>query len=343
MSTSMGERPGRQHRPVRRSVTSPRSLAVALLAGCVATVTACAGAGPARTGPADLTLAGSSSLSSAPDLSDASKQLAGVGSTPALPTAEDAPGPGPDVAPAEPVAATDSTSSSGRLAAGSTGSTGARSTPPTTAPPATAARSTTAVPTAPAAPAAPASTTGTAPAAAAGPPPPAVTTTTVTSSAPTTRRSPVLKSVAPSSTTGTGSLLYGPGIPTPAEAEVIRLVNVERTAAGCPALAVNTLLVQVARAHSLEMTAPGGFRHNSPDGRTPFQRLTAVGYDYSVATENIAAGQPTANAVMSAWMASDEHKANMLDCRLTQIGVGLVNKPGSQYGTYWTQDIASPM
>jgi uncharacterized protein YkwD len=106
---------------------------------------------------------------------------------------------------------------------------------------------------------------------------------------------------------------------------------------------VSPLLVQVARAHSDEMSAPGGFRHNSLNGMTPFQRLTAAGYHYSIATENIAAGQPNASAVMAAWTASEDTKSNMLDCRFTEIGVGVVNKPGSQYVTYWTQNLATPM
>jgi uncharacterized protein YkwD len=150
-------------------------------------------------------------------------------------------------------------------------------------------------------------------------------------------------------TAGSGSpanaavLTFGPPTPSAAEAEVVRLVNLERTAEGCPALTVSPLLVQVARAHSQEMSRSGGFRHNSPDGRTPFQRLKAARYPYSIATENIAAGQPNAAAVMAAWTSDEESKANMLDCRLTQIGVGVVNRPGSQYVTYWTQNLAAPM
>jgi uncharacterized protein YkwD len=144
--------------------------------------------------------------------------------------------------------------------------------------------------------------------------------------------------------TGAGSMpTLGSGKPTASETEVIRLVNVERVSAGCPALTVSSVLTQIARAHSQEMTAENGFRHNSPDGRTPFQRLTAAGYRYSIATENIAAGQTTAGAVMAAWTSTQDRLANMLDCRLTQIGVGMATKPGSQYGTYWTQDIATPM
>lgn len=138
-------------------------------------------------------------------------------------------------------------------------------------------------------------------------------------------------------------LTLGPGAPTADEAEVIRLMNVERVEAGCHALAIHPLLTQVARAHSQGMSVTGGFKHNSQDGRTPFQRLTAVGYDYLVAGENIAAGQPTPAAVMRAWLDSPEHKANILDCRFSQIGVGKAYVAGSQYGTYWTQNLATPM
>jgi uncharacterized protein YkwD len=138
-------------------------------------------------------------------------------------------------------------------------------------------------------------------------------------------------------------LTLGPGTESAVEADVVRLVNVQRVQAGCPALTVHPVLVMVARAHSDQMTASGGFKHNGPDGHTPFQRMTAAGYAYSLAAENIAAGQPTPDAVMAAWMASPGHRANILDCRLEQIGVGMVSKPGSQYGIYWTEDFGTPL
>ncbi|MDQ1288666.1 MAG: hypothetical protein QG622_2232 [Actinomycetota bacterium] len=142
---------------------------------------------------------------------------------------------------------------------------------------------------------------------------------------------------------GSLSLVLGTGSPTADEADVIRLVNIERVAAGCPALTPQPLLMQVARGHSQAMSGPAAFKHNSPDGRTPFQRLTAVGYRYLVAGEIIAAGQPTPAAVLEAWMNSPDHRQNILDCRFTQIGVGKAFVAGSQYGTYWTQELAVPM
>ena len=57
-------------------------------------------------------------------------------------------------------------------------------------------------------------------------------------------------------------------------------------------------------------------------------------------SENIAAGQPTVTAVMDAWMASPGHKANILNCAYTDIGVGYaVNSSGTPY---WTQDFGKP-
>jgi uncharacterized protein YkwD len=142
---------------------------------------------------------------------------------------------------------------------------------------------------------------------------------------------------------GAAPLLLGPGTEALAESEVVRLVNVERQSAGCAPVTVNATLVELARAHSQDMAGAAGFRHNGSDGRTPFQRMMAAGYDYSVAAENIAAGQPNASSVMDAWLASPGHQANILDCRFTQLGVGVVNRPGSEYVVYWTQDFGTPM
>ncbi len=41
-------------------------------------------------------------------------------------------------------------------------------------------------------------------------------------------------------------------------------------------------------------------------------------------------------------MASPGHRANILNCSLRQIGVGLATGPAGTYGTYWTQDFATP-
>ena len=113
-----------------------------------------------------------------------------------------------------------------------------------------------------------------------------------------------------------------------------RLVNVERAAAGCGPVHVDERLVAAATAHSADMAASNYFSHTSLDGRTPWDRMQAAGYDAG-SGENIAAGQQDAAAVMDSWMQSPGHRANILSCDSTATGLGVVR--GGSYGLYWTQ------
>ena len=81
-------------------------------------------------------------------------------------------------------------------------------------------------------------------------------------------------------------------------------------------------------------------------GEAPWQRIAAINYEYYSATENIAAGYTTPEAVVEDWMNSDGHRDNILNCNLQEIGVGhyyLANDSGSvNYHHYWTQILATP-
>jgi uncharacterized protein YkwD len=123
-----------------------------------------------------------------------------------------------------------------------------------------------------------------------------------------------------------------PADPT-AEAAVLALVNEARVDAGCGALTADPALAAVARAHSADMRDRDYFSHTSPEGRSPFDRAEQAGVDYSRA-ENIAFGQADAAAVMEAWLKSPGHRANILDCELTKLGVGVAEGAG---GPWWTQ------
>lgn len=122
--------------------------------------------------------------------------------------------------------------------------------------------------------------------------------------------------------------------------DVVTLTNTQRRTHGCRALAVNRTLTAVAGAYSRDMAVRGFFGHVNPDGKSPFDRMRAAGYRYSSAAENIAAGYSTPQAVVTAWMNSPGHRANILNCSLTQIGVGYAT--GGHYGSYWTQDFGTP-
>jgi len=114
--------------------------------------------------------------------------------------------------------------------------------------------------------------------------------------------------------------------------QVLALVNQERAAAGCRPLAADSRLAAVAAAHSADMRERGFFDHVNLAGLSPFDRAEAAGV--SARAENIARGQGDAAAVMDAWMDSAGHRANILDCGLTRLGVGIADGGG---GPWWTQ------
>ncbi len=118
-----------------------------------------------------------------------------------------------------------------------------------------------------------------------------------------------------------------------AETAVLTLVNEARADADCAPVTADPALAAVARAHSADMRDRDYFSHTSPEGLSPFDRAEQAGVDYSRA-ENIAVGQPDATAVMEAWLESPGHRANILDCDLTRLGVGVAEGTG---GPWWTQ------
>ncbi|SEC39693.1 CAP domain-containing protein [Streptomyces sp. TLI_105] len=119
-----------------------------------------------------------------------------------------------------------------------------------------------------------------------------------------------------------------------AEAEVFRLVNAERAKVGCTPIRTDARLAALADAFSADMATRGFFDHTDPDGDTPWVRAEQAGIS-GMGGENIARGQVDAAAVMASWMNSDGHRANILNCDFTTMGVGVVFGDG---GPWWTQD-----
>jgi uncharacterized protein YkwD len=74
------------------------------------------------------------------------------------------------------------------------------------------------------------------------------------------------------------------------------------------------------------------FDHVNPEGLSPFDRAERAGM--SARAENIAYGQPDPADVMADWMASSGHRANILNCDLTRLGVGIAAGGG---GPWWTE------
>ena len=85
------------------------------------------------------------------------------------------------------------------------------------------------------------------------------------------------------------------------------------------------------------MVNSGYFSHTSPDGRGSGERLREAGYNTDRGwAENIARGYSSVAAVMKGWMNSEGHRANILNCSMKALGVG-VARAGNGRLT-WTQD-----
>ena len=119
--------------------------------------------------------------------------------------------------------------------------------------------------------------------------------------------------------------------------QVIVLTNEHRRAAGCANLEWNPALATAAQRHADDMTRRNYFSHTSRNGASFAARIRSAGYRYRLAAENIAAGQWSPEEVVASWMASPGHRANILNCRLRHIGVGMGQNGGSDFGIYWVQ------
>jgi len=118
-------------------------------------------------------------------------------------------------------------------------------------------------------------------------------------------------------------------------ASFVRLMNAHRISLGLSPLVWDRRAAAVAQAHSRDMFDRHYFSHTSPDGRSTWDRLAARGVIYSQAGENIAWGQSTGSAVLTAWLGSPGHRANIESASFTHHGVGKV-------GTYWTHVFIRP-
>lgn len=115
--------------------------------------------------------------------------------------------------------------------------------------------------------------------------------------------------------------------------EVLRLVNIEREKEGLSPLKTNATLEKAAFVRAKETEKK--FAHTRPDGSSCFTILEEMGISYMAAGENIAYGQRNPKEVVTAWMNSSGHRANIMSKSFGKIGIGCyINKAGT---VYWTQ------
>jgi len=113
----------------------------------------------------------------------------------------------------------------------------------------------------------------------------------------------------------------------------------------------NEELFNAAYEHSQDLAYSDTFSHigsgtkydktgNNLKKRSHFdERIASNQYlNYSSVGENIAAGQNSLDELMSAWLKSPAHCANIMSPVFAEVGVAVVVKEETKYGIYWTQN-----
>jgi uncharacterized protein YkwD len=139
-----------------------------------------------------------------------------------------------------------------------------------------------------------------------------------------------------------------------AVAATLCLLNEQRADHGLKAFSESTTLDRAADDYAADMVKRRFFDHVSPGGGTMMDRIKAAGWVASgswSAGENIAWGSgslATPASIVNGWMRSAGHRANILNGRFTQIGIGVAAgapqggvRGGGTYVTDFTSGAAS--
>jgi uncharacterized protein YkwD len=101
--------------------------------------------------------------------------------------------------------------------------------------------------------------------------------------------------------------------------------NQQRANAGLGALRINSALNQAANNKAADMFAQNYWAHTSPEGKQFFTFIQEAGYSYSIAGENLAKNFSTSDGVVTAWMNSASHRANLLNGSFVDVGYAVMN------------------
>lgn len=124
--------------------------------------------------------------------------------------------------------------------------------------------------------------------------------------------------------------------PDPAsEQRMFEMVNQERGKVGLARLTFDNRLHDVARLHAEDMLKRGYFSHYTPEGLSPFDRLTQADISFNVAGENLALA-PSTELAHRGLMESEGHRKNILSGDFGRVGIGIID--GGIYGKMFVQE-----
>ncbi len=121
------------------------------------------------------------------------------------------------------------------------------------------------------------------------------------------------------------------------------LINQYRRDKGLKPLKLNAELTEAAKAHSRDLAKWDRISHYGSDGSNPWDRVKRTGFKARLAAENVGTGQVDFQEVMRGWKESPGHNKNLLLSDATHMGIGLVQDPRTEFKSFWTLVIGSPM
>ncbi|MCD8484017.1 CAP domain-containing protein [Candidatus Woesebacteria bacterium] len=105
---------------------------------------------------------------------------------------------------------------------------------------------------------------------------------------------------------------------------VLEQINIERQENNLAPLQWNDQLSLAAQQKGQDMLQRGYWAHTSPSGEEPWDFIAESGYTYSVAGENLARNFHSTEMMLSAWMASPTHRANIVHTKYADTGIAVL-------------------
>ncbi len=137
---------------------------------------------------------------------------------------------------------------------------------------------------------------------------------------------------------------FPPKAPEPLDVnKAVQDLNAYRARNGLGRVVLNDKLIKASKVHAKDLANHDRLSHTGSDGSLHAERVKREGYQFSVVGENVGSGQLSWEKVFSAWQKSPHHNENLLQPDVTEFGVALEYRKGSEHRTFWVMEVAAPL
>ena len=121
------------------------------------------------------------------------------------------------------------------------------------------------------------------------------------------------------------------------------MINEYRKASGLKPLKLDAALTTAAKAHARDLAKWDRISHYGSDGSNPWDRVKRTGFKAKLAAKNVGTGQATLDEVFVGWKKGPGHNKNLLLADATHMGIALVSDPKTEFKTFWTLVLGTPL